>query len=92
MKIHVLKKIFHDRLGRLLPGDIVDMNDKQAETYLKNGAVERYQTKVIRQEPFTDAGVVEQSSALPADQALPKTTSKRSRSGGSRKKTPPSSS
>jgi hypothetical protein len=90
MKIHVLKKIRHDKLGLLVPGSIVDLPEKQAEMYLSQNAVERYQTKVIRQEPFIGAGETIPLSASPAGQALTKTTLKKSKTGVKAKSKEPS--
>ena len=86
MKVHVLKRILHDKLGAIQPGKVVDLHDDQAKRYLQNGAVERYETKVIRQDPLPDAGAASLSSASPAGQASPLTTSKKSSTGGRKKK------
>jgi hypothetical protein len=62
-----------------------------AKEYLRQGAIERYETKVIREVPLSDAGKTTPSSALPAGQVSQETTSKPSGRGGRRKKTEPSS-
>jgi len=75
-KYHTLKTIHVDRLGRVPAGKTVELTKAQGNIYLAQGAVERYMTKVIRQDPLEDAGEVTQSSALPAEEALPEVTSK----------------
>lgn len=67
--------------GPRYAGDVVDLPDRIAERYLAQGAVERYETKVIREVPFQAAGAEEPSSASPAAQVLPETTAKPSESG-----------
>jgi hypothetical protein len=62
-----------------------------AKQYLRQGAIERHETKVIKSSPLSDAGKTILSSALPAGQVSQETTSKPSRRGGRRKKTEPSS-
>jgi hypothetical protein len=79
---HVLKKIRTDRLGDVRPGKIVPLPDVVAKEYLRTGAVERYETKVIKSAPLSDAGEVTPSSALPAAPVLPSTTSKPLKRGG----------
>ena len=76
MKVKALKRFYHDKLGRVSPGDIVELQEAQATMFLEQRAVERYATKVVREIPLPDAGVTTQSSALPAEEALPPTTSK----------------
>jgi len=85
MQIHVKKRIYHDRLGRLEPGAIVEMNDKQAELYLQSGAVEKYLTKVIREVPFVDTGMNQSSSVLPVEAVLTETIAKPLESGGKKR-------
>lgn len=75
-KYHTLKTILVDRLGRVPAGKVVELTKAQGNIYLAQGAVERYETKVIRQDPLPHAGVVIQSSALPVEEALPETTLK----------------
>lgn len=87
MQVHVLKPIRTDRLGLVRVGKVVDLPEAQANEYLKTGAVELYATKVIKTVPLLDAGAAVASSASPAGQALPLTTSTSSRRGGRRKKT-----
>ncbi len=81
MKVHFLKLMYHDKLGKVRPGTIADIQDQQAIRFLREGIVEKYETKVIRNEPFYHAGEDTQSSASPAAQASPQTTSKPSKRG-----------
>ena len=76
MKVKAIRKFYHDKLGRVLPGDIVELQEAQATMLLEQRAVERYATKVVREVPLMDAGVTTPLSALPAAPASPKTTSK----------------
>ena len=89
MKVHVLKRIQIAKGNKIItfqPNEEPDIPDDVAKEYLRNGAVERYETKVIRQDPLPDAGAASLSSASPAGQALPLTTSKKSSTGGGKKK------
>lgn len=79
------KKEIHLIGGTKYAGDVVDLEDRIAARYLAQGAVERYETKVLREVPLLDAGAAEPSCASPADQASPETTRKPSRRGGKRK-------
>ncbi len=45
------KLLYHDLLGRLKAGDVVDLPDAQANEFAKRGFVEIYETKVIKSEP-----------------------------------------
>lgn len=56
--------------GRKVAGDVVDLDERTAQRYLAQGAVERYETKVIREVPLQDAGAAEPLSVSPADRAL----------------------
>jgi len=85
MQIHVKKRIYHDRLGRLDPGAIVEMNDKQADIYIQSGAVEKYLTKVIREVPFVESGKVEQSYVLPVEAVSQVPIAKPFENGGKKK-------
>lgn len=67
--------------GRKVAGDVVDIPDKIALRYLAQGAVERYETKVVRDAPFVGAGAEERSSASPAGQASTETTVSESDAG-----------
>jgi len=89
MKVKVIKKFYHDKLGRVLPGEIVELQEAQATMLLEQRAVERYATKVVRELPLPNAGVTTQSSALPVAPALPKTTSKPLKRGRPAKVTQP---
>jgi hypothetical protein len=80
--------LYHDRLGTLNQGQRVDLPDFQAAEFLRRGFVERYETKVIRSIPTETVGVPGSSSALPAVQALPQTTSKPSSDGAKRRGRP----
>lgn len=82
MKVVVCdKREIHLMDGPRQAGDVVDLPDRIALRYLERGAVERYETKVIREAPFAEAGEALQSSALPADQASLPTTAKPSGDG-----------
>lgn len=88
-KYHVKKPILVAVKGfpvRYKAGSEIELPYSVAEMYLAQGAIERYATKVIRQDPLPRAGVVEQSSALPAVEALIETTSKPLKRGGRPKK------
>ena len=85
MKVNFLKLMYHDKLGKVKVGTVADLPEHQARDFIRRGIVETYETKVIRQEPFPSAGVIQQSSALPVDQALPQTTSTPSRRGRKKK-------
>jgi hypothetical protein len=82
------KKEIHLMDGPRYAGAIVELPEKVALRYLEAGAVERYETKVIREVPFPAAGAEEPSSASPAGQALPETTAKPSESGGKKRGRP----
>ena len=51
MQVKTLKVIYHDKLGKIAIGQTVDLTDSQAQMYLERGAVELYETKVVKQEP-----------------------------------------
>lgn len=74
MKVHVLKPIRVLGIGGIRPGREVDLPDSVAKTYLAQGAVEPYQTKVLRENPMPAAGAM--SSASPVAPASPQTMSK----------------
>jgi hypothetical protein len=83
MKVVVCdKKEIHLIDGPHGAGSVVDIPDRVALRYLEAGAVERYETKVVREAPLPDAGG--QSSVSPADQASPKPTAKPSEGGKKR--------
>lgn len=89
MLVHILRNgVRTDKLGKLPVGKVVEMDDHIALDYMRKGAVERYNTKVIKQVPLSDAGEVIPSSALPAAPVLPVTTSKPSRRGRRKKNAP----
>lgn len=82
MKVVVCeKKEIHLMDGPRVAGDVVDLPEKIALRYLERGAVERYETKVVRDTPFPEAGGAALSSASPAAQASPKKTAKPSVAG-----------
>lgn len=85
MKVAALKNFRHDRLGVVRKGAIVELPEPWASRYLTQGVVERYETKVIRENPLPEAGRAQLSPALPADQASLPATSSESASGGKRK-------
>ena len=82
------KQQIHLMDGPRVAGDVVDLPEKVALRYLAQGAVERYETKVIREVPLPDAGVAEPLSVSPADQASTKPTANPSESGGKRRGRP----
>ena len=82
------KQEIHLMDGPRVAGDVVDLPEKVALRYLAAGAVERYETKVIREVPFPVAGAAEPLSVSPAAQASPETTAKPSESGGKRRGRP----
>jgi hypothetical protein len=88
MKVNVLKRIQVAKGTKIVvyqPNTEADLPDSIAREYLRSGAVELYETKVIRQDPLPGAGEITQSSASPAAQVSTKTTSKKSGSGGKKK-------
>jgi hypothetical protein len=87
MKVEVLKTFYHDKLGRVTKGQIVELQEAQALMFLEKNAVRRYATKVVREVPLENAGVEEQSSALPVEEVLTKTTSTKSKRGGKKAQT-----
>lgn len=87
MKVEVLKTFFHDKLGRVEKGSIVELPEHQAQMFLEKNAVRRYATKVVREIPLEVAGVEEQSSALPVEEVLTKTTSTKSKRGAKKSQT-----
>lgn len=86
-----MKVVVNDKREIHLPGktyragEEVELPEKVAARYLAQGAVTRYETKVIHEVPFEAAGAEEPSSASPAGQASPETTAKASASGGKRR-------
>lgn len=58
MKVEVLKTLFHDKLGKVAVGQVVEMNDSQAKMYLERGAVKHYATKVVNEVPDLEEKVV----------------------------------
>jgi hypothetical protein len=87
MQVHLLKLMYHDRLGKIKAGRVVDLPEHQAKEWIKHGIAESYQTKVIRQDPLPHAGVVTQSSALPVEEVSTVTTSTPLKRGAKPKKT-----
>jgi hypothetical protein len=81
MKVEVLKTFYHDKLGRVPKGAIVELPDSQAYMFLEKNAVRRYATKVVREVPLENAGVITQSSALPVEEVSPPMTSPKSKRG-----------
>lgn len=82
------KKEIHLMDGPRYAGAVVDLPEKMALRYLAQGAVERYETKVLREAPLPDAGAAEPSCASPADQASPATTQKPSGTGAKKRGRP----
>ena len=87
MKVEVLKTFYHDKLGRVNKGQVVELPEYQAQMFLEKQAVRRYATKVVREVPLEIAGVEEQSSALPVEEASPVTTSQKPKRGAKKTKT-----
>lgn len=85
MKVCVLKPLLHDQLGPLRKGRIVDVPEPWASKWLAVGAVERYETKVIREVPLADAGREVPLSASPVVQASTEPMSKESKPGAKKK-------
>lgn len=89
MKVSILKKtLLDDKLGRLMYGDIVDLPEHKARFFLERGDVELYETKVIRENPYKAAGLVEQSSVSPVALALPSQTPNLSEDGAKKRGRP----
>lgn len=86
MKVEVLKTFYHDKLGRVSKGSVVDLPDNQAYMFLEKNAVRRYATKVVREVPLENAGVITQSSALPVEEASTPMTSQKLKRGGRTKR------
>lgn len=87
MKVEVLKTFYHDKLGRVNKGQVVELPEYQAQMFLEKQAVRRYATKVVREVPLEVAGEETQSSASPVEEVLTKVTSTKSKRGASKKKT-----
>jgi hypothetical protein len=89
MQVNVLKRIriaVQNGIKTINPGgDPIELPDAVASEYLRNGAVERYETKVIRQDPLPNAGAATQSPASPAAPVSTKATSRKSTTGGRKK-------
>lgn len=81
MKVVVKKRVIHGTLGRLDPGRVVEVPEPWASRWLAAGAVERYETKVVRDNPLPVAGAAVPLSASPAGPASPPKTSKPSGDG-----------
>lgn len=82
------KKEIHLIDGPHGAGSVVDIPDSVALKYLERGAVERYETKVIRNVPLLDAGEAEPLSASPVAQASAEPTAKPSDAGGKKRGRP----
>ena len=67
-------------------GRMFDCPEKWAKRWLREGAVELYQTKVVRSLPLEIAGQEEQSSVSPVVQVSPKKTLNKSGVGGTGKR------
>ena len=89
MNVHILKPvIYHDRLGALKKGRVVDLPDNQAREFLQRGWVEHYETKVIRERPIPADGREALSSASQVAQASPSLTVSESESGAKKRGRP----
>lgn len=86
MKVEVLKTFYHDKLGRVSKGSIVELPEQQAYMFLEKNAVRRYATKVVREIPLENAGVITQSSALPVEEASQPMTLPKSKRGAKKTK------
>lgn len=58
MQVKTLKTIYHDKLGKVNPGQIIELNDSQVKIYLERNAVQVYSTKVVEEQP-EEAKIVE---------------------------------
>ena len=76
--------MLHDRLGRLVSGDVVELPERQAKDMLESGAVEYYQTKVTRDRPYQAVGA--QLSASQAALVSQQTIAKKSKRGATKTK------
>lgn len=86
MKVAVTAKaILDDKLGRLSKGQVVEMLEHKAMFYIARGDVERYETKVARDYPYSTAGKTVQLSASPAVEASPVQTLSESETGAKRR-------
>lgn len=74
MKVHTLKRIMVDQLGTIPPGRVVDLHESVAEMFMSRGAVEPYETKVMREVPSEAAGEMPPSFASPVAPVSPQTT------------------
>jgi hypothetical protein len=70
MKVAVAKQVIHMKLGRLDEGRIMEFPDTDPwlQTWLRDGVLERYETKVLRENPCMAVGKPERLSASPAAQ------------------------
>jgi hypothetical protein len=53
MEVKAKRNLYFDVAGRVPKGHKVDLPTKQANEYIKLGWVEKYDTKVVHQEPET---------------------------------------
>jgi hypothetical protein len=89
MNVNIIKPvIYHDRLGALRKGRVVDLPEKQAQEFLRKGWVERYETKVIRERPIPADGREALSSASQVAQASPSPTVSESEPGAKKRGRP----
>ena len=85
MKVAIVSKVlYHDRLGKLVRGAVVDLPESQAVAWLKSGWVEPADAKVERERPSEAAGTP--SSALPVAPVSTEQTPTPSKRGGKQKK------
>jgi len=87
MKVEVLKTFYHDKLGRVEKGRVVELPEAQALMFLEKNAVRRYATKVVREVPLENAGLDIQSSALPVEEASTPMTLPKYKRGAKKTKT-----
>ena len=86
MEVIAKKTLYHDKLGTIMKGRVFDAPEKWGKVWLRDGAVEHYQTKVIRELPLEIAGQEASSSVSQAAQVSPKKTLKKSGVGATRKR------
>lgn len=81
MRVYVKETLYHDRLGKLSPGRIVEVPERIGRRWISGKAAEEYETKVLRDRPSPAVGTTGPSSASPAAPASPQTTSSASAPG-----------
>ena len=82
------KPLLDDKFGRLMNGEIIDLPNHKAMFYIERKEAELYETKVIRENPYKAAGLVEQSSVSPVALVLPSQTQNLSEDGAKKRGRP----